>query len=96
MAKFKGLIEKPASKKKSLSIKIESDVADLHDEVHQLLKQTGSKLNLDKALQPMLRSILQDAKHQLVEVLDEQIPRQDEAKSKVNSSETTAVDLEPA
>lgn len=71
MAKFKALIEKPASKT-NLSIKLDADVANLQDEVKQLLKQTGSKLNLDRTLQPIIRDILQDAKHQLIEVVEEQ------------------------
>jgi len=96
MAKFKSLIEKPASKKKTLSIKIESDIADLHDEVHKLLKQTGSKLNLDKTIQPMLRNILQDAKHQLVDIAQEQDLHQVKPTSKINSEHTKTADLEPA
>lgn len=71
MTKFKGLIEKPASKT-NLSIKIDMDIANLHDEVKQLLKITGSKLNLDRTLEPIIRNILQDAKHQLTELKTEQ------------------------
>ena len=91
MAKFKALIEKPASKS-SLKVQLDADVSTLQDEVKQLLKDTGSKMNFDRTLQPILRDILQDAKHQLIETKSEQ---QSFAQKTMKSSEKE-VDLEPA
>lgn len=92
MAKFRALIEKPASKS-NLSIKLDSDVAHLQDEVKQLLKKTGSKINLDRTLQPIIRDILQDAKHQLTEVAEEQSHQRESAEkpqAHMNSKEMIA------
>ena len=91
MAKFKTLIEKPASKS-SLKVQLDADVNALQDEVKQLLKDTGSKMNLDRTLQPILRDILQDAKHQLIETKEEQ---QLFAQETVQAAKKE-VDLEPA
>lgn len=96
MGKFKVVIEKPIQKSKTnLSIRLDEDVSESLNEVKNLLKETGSKLNLDRTLQPIIREILNDAKHQLIETQQEQ----QEQKATLLSQARTEIkvkDSEPA
>lgn len=70
MAKIKAVIESTASKS-TLPIRLDDDVHDLHEEVKGLLKKAGlGRLNMNRSLNPIIKSILMDAKFQAQERLN--------------------------
>ncbi|HCV05152.1 MAG: hypothetical protein CMD81_08105 [Gammaproteobacteria bacterium] len=69
MSKITAIIDSTASKT-NMSIKLDEDVHELYEEVKDLLKEAGlGKLNMNRSLQPVIKSILMDAKHQAQEKL---------------------------
>ena len=81
MARFKAIIDGTSSKS-SISIRLDDDVYALQEEVKELLKKAHlGKLNMNRSLQPILKSILEDAKFQALEAIEAQEKRTQSSKT---------------
>jgi len=70
MTKIKAVIESTASKS-TLPVRLDDDIHELHEEVKILLKEAGlGRLNMNRSLNPIIKSILMDAKYQAQERLN--------------------------
>ncbi|HCV04052.1 MAG: hypothetical protein CMD81_16115 [Gammaproteobacteria bacterium] len=70
MTKIKAVIESTASKA-TLPVRLDDEVHELHEEVKALLKKAGlGRLNMNRSLNPIIKSILMDAKYQAQEKLN--------------------------
>jgi|GEM_PF-3800351 len=67
MTKLKAIIE-TSSSKNGLTVKLNTETDALYKEVKTLLKKTDCKMNLNAVLQPLIKDVLTDAKHQLLEL----------------------------